>query len=456
MLRLLNTASFRLSILYGAVFALCFATLLAVTYFTATAALREQISARVTEETQALLVEYNNDGRGSVVQDIEERLKLSGNAGSYYVVYDENGNKLAGNLQQLPRLASWVERDFQQVLPPQATATIDQDHQLWGQGTALVDGGFLFVGQDAFRVLAAQEAVIDAFAWAAAIAFLLAAAGGIFLSGRFLRRIDAINRTSQAIMEGNLKERIPVRGTSDEIDKLSLNLNQLFDGNQLLLESLRQVTTDIAHDLRSPLSRLRQGLEEARMWEGDAQSYVKAIDGAIVESDQLLSTFSALLRIAQIESGTRKLGFKDIDLSALLQRAFNAYSAVAEDSGKDLVANITPAISYHGDADLLLQMFVNMLENAIRHTPAGTRINLTLELRHGAPFAVVSDSGPGIPVVLRDKVFQRFFRLETSRTTHGNGLGLAMVAAVSGLHGIAVALKDNHPGLRVELNFPPI
>ena len=230
MLRLLNTASFRLSILYGAVFAICFAALLAVTYFTATAALREQITARVTEETQALLVEYNNDGRGSIVQDIEERLKLSGNAGSYYVIYDENGNKLAGNLQQLPRLVGWVERDFQQVLPPQqATATIDQDHQLWGQGTALVDGGFLFVGQDAFRVLAAQEAVIDAFAWAAAIAFLLAAAGGIFLSGRFLRRIDAINRTSQAIMEGNLKERIPVRGTSDEIDKLSLNLNQLFD-----------------------------------------------------------------------------------------------------------------------------------------------------------------------------------------------------------------------------------
>ena len=456
MLRLLNTASFRLSILYGAVFALCFAALLAVTYFTATAALREQISARVTEETQALLVEYNNDGRSSIVQDIEERLKLSGNAGSYYVLYDENGNKLAGNLQQLPRLAGWVERDFQQVLPPQATATIDQDHQLWGQGTALADGGFLFVGQDAFRVLAAQEAVIDAFAWAAAIAFLLAAAGGIFLSGRFLRRIDAINRTSQAIMEGNLKERIPVRGTSDEIDKLSLNLNQLFDGNQLLLESLRQVTTDIAHDLRSPLSRLRQGLEEARMREGDTQSYVHAIDGAIAESDQLLSTFSALLRIAQIESGTRKLGFKDFDLSALLQRAFNAYSAVAEDSGKELIANITPGVPYHGDADLLLQMFVNILENAIRHTPVGTRISLTLEQRHGAHCVAISDSGPGIPADLRDKVFQRFFRLETSRTTHGNGLGLAMVAAVASLHGLSVALADNQPGLRFELNFPKI
>lgn len=453
MLRLLSTASFRLSLLYGAVFAACFAVLLSVTYWTATAALRDQISAKVTEETQALLVEYSNDGRDSIVQDIEERLKLSGNAASYYIIYDESGNKLAGNLEQLPKVQGWIERDFQGILKTQPAAMTDEDHQLWGQGTDLQNGGFLFVGQDAFRVLAAQEAVVEAFAWAAGTAFVLAALGGIFLSQRFLRRIDAINRTSRAIMQGNLKERIPVRGTSDEIDKLSINLNDLFDGNQLLMESLRQVTTDIAHDLRSPLSRLRQRLEEARTRKGDTQSYVAAIDEAIGESDQLLATFSALLRIAQIESGTRKVAFKDIDLSSLFLRAFSAYSAVAEDSGKKLVASISTNIPYHGDADLLLQMAVNLLENAIRHTPTGTSINLCLEMIDGKPRALISDSGPGIPLELREKVFQRFYRLETSRTTHGNGLGLAMVAAVAGLHGIGVSLEDNKPGLRVVLSF---
>lgn len=454
MLRLLSTASFRLSFLYGAVFAVCFAVLLFVTYWTATAALKEQISVRVAEETKALLLEANNDGLDSIVQDIEERVKLNGSDGSYYIIYDKAGNKLAGNLDSISKVPVWIESDFQQVLTTQSSEIADQDHQLWGQGTELPDGGFLFVGKDAFRVLSAQEAVVYAFAWAAGTAFVLAALGGIFLSQRFLRRIDAINRTSRAIMQGNLKERIPVRGTSDEIDKLSINLNDLFDDNQLLLESLRQVTTDIAHDLRSPLSRLRQRLEETRTRKGDTQFYVEAIDDAIGESDQLLATFSALLRIAQIESGSRKVGFKDVELSGLFDRAFNAYSAVAEDSAKTLVADISPQILYHGDGDLLLQMVVNLLENAIRHTPAGTTIKLSLELKGDTPRAIISDSGSGIPIEHHEKVFQRFYRLETSRTTHGNGLGLAMVAAVASLHGIVIMLEDNCPGLRVVLDFP--
>jgi signal transduction histidine kinase len=269
-----------------------------------------------------------------------------------------------------------------------------------------------------------------------------------------LRRIDDINNTSLAIIDGRLKERIPVRGTSDEIDRLSANLNRLFDSNQSLLESLRQVSSNIAHDLRTPLSRLRQGLEEARAQTGNQTSYEAAIDAAIAESDQLLATFAALLRIAQIESGSRKAGFKTVDLTGVFERVANALQAVAEDQGKDLVSVLEPNVKFHGDGELLLQMAVNLVENAIRHTPPGTRIVLSLANSSGAIAASIADSGPGIPVEQREKVFEHFYRLDTSRATAGNGLGLSLVSAAATLHGIGISLHDNKPGLKVLLSFP--
>jgi signal transduction histidine kinase len=454
MRRLLNTTSFRLSLLFGVVFAGCFAILLALTYWTATAALRGQIQSQISEESQALLADAASDGTASIIQDIAERLKLDGSSAGYYILYDSGGSKIAGNLDQVPVKAGWQQLEFRDAMAAQPVSLADEDHELWGLGSALPGGGFLFVGQDAFRVLTAQEAVIESFAWSASIAFLLAALAGVVLSQGFLRRIDAINRTSQSIIGGKLKERIPVRGTSDEIDKLSMNLNRLFDSNQSLLESLRQVSSDIAHDLRTPLSRLRQGLEEARMRASDVKSYEQAVDGAIVESDHLLATFAALLRIAQIESGSRKAGFKDMDLSLVFDRVADAYRAVAEDADKSISVAITPGVKHHGDAELLLQMTANLLENAIRHTPPGTQITVSLESRATGARAVVADSGPGIPAELRDKVFQRFYRLDASRGSAGNGLGLALVSAIAGLHGIAISLEDSGPGLRVVLDFP--
>ena len=381
-------------------------------------------------------------------------LKLAGSSAAYYIIYDSRGVKVTGNLDAVPIQSGWQQLEFKDAMAAEPASLPDEDHQLWGLGSTLTDGGFLFVGLDAFRVLSAQEAIIESFAWSGSISLLLAALAGAVLSRGFLRRIDAINRTSQAIMDGKLKERIPVRGTSDEIDKLSINLNRLFDSNQSLLESLRQVGTDIAHDLRTPLSRLRQGLEEARMRTGDAKSHEQAIDSAIVESDQLLATFAALLRIAQIESGSRKAGFRDLDLSGLFDKAVNAYTAVAEDEGKLLLAMLVPSVKFHGDSELLLQMIANLLENAIRHTPAGTRIGLSLETNSMGATAIITDSGPGIPAEQRDKVFQRFYRLDASRSTSGNGLGLALVSAIAGLHSIAIALEDARPGLKVVLIFP--
>jgi signal transduction histidine kinase len=452
--RLLKTASFRLTALYSAVFMLSFALLLLLTYLILTAALREQIKVKVEEDLQALSAEWREDGLSSIVKDVEERSSLTLALGAFYYLEGSNGQKLAGKLTNIKRVTGWQESSFHDYLPDSVALDTDEDHQLWGNGIVLPDKSFLFVGQDAIRVIAAQEAIVDTFLWSGGVALLLAALVGTVISQGFLRRIDAINRTSQSIMDGALKARIPVIGTSDEIDQLSLNLNRLFDQNQNLLESLKLVTTNIAHDLRTPLSRLRQGLEAARSGRADVKRYGATIDNAIVESDQLLATFSALLRISQIESGSRKAAFRHFNLSEAVSRITSAYQPVAEDQGKSLNATITDGIFLHGDSELLLQAMANLLENALRHTPTGSRIDVRLSDTPAGPEIEFSDNGPGIPAGLHKRVFERFYRLENSRTTPGNGLGLTLVAAVTELHHGHVALGDNNPGLRVLLSFP--
>ena len=451
--RLFKTTSFRLSALYGGVFALGFGILLSITYLTATKALREQIRTEVESDLHALTVEAGADGLDTIIQDINERIQPISGSTAYYFLADAQGKKLAGNLANIVTRDGWQEIPLDGPEIAKSESLADADHQLWGQGVHLADGSFLLTGQDAYRVLSAQEVIINSFAWSAGLSFLLAALAGMIVSQGFLRRIDAINTTSLSIIDGNLKQRIPVRGTSDEIDRLSANLNRLFDSNQALLESLKQVSTSIAHDLRSPLSRLRQGLEEVRL-QNDGSILRQALEAAIVESDQLLATFSALLRIAQIESGTRRSGFRQIDLSGIFEQVAETYKAVAEDRQKQLSISVAQGIGTFGDRELLTQMLVNLLENALHHTPPKTAIALVLDRDANGPRAILGDSGPGIPLNERQKVFGRFYRLDVSRSTPGNGLGLALVAAIASLHGIAIELQDNYPGLKVVLTFP--
>ena len=452
--RLFKTVSFQLTAFFGLIFALCFLALVFTTYWTTTAALRGQIQTEIRLQLDAMVAEAESDGVETIIQDINERSASMGSATAYYFLSNESGIKLAGNLDGINTRDGWWETGLTNSAIAALDSQSDEDHQIWGQGVHLSDGSFLLVGQDAFRVLSVQEAIINSFAWSAGIAFLLATLAGIVVSRRFLRRIDDINNTSLAIIDGRLKERIPVRGTSDEIDRLSTNLNRLFDSNQLLMESLKQVSANIAHDLRTPLSRLRQGLEEARSKAVSQNAYEAAIDSAISESDQLLATFAALLRIAQIESGSRKAGFKIVSLTNIFERVTNAYRAVAEDEGKELISTLEPGINFHGDGELLLQMVANLTENAIRHTPSVTRIVLTLTSSPQGIAASIADSGPGIPPEQREKIFEHFYRLDSSRTTAGNGLGLSLVAAVAALHGIQISLQDNFPGLKVLLSFP--
>ena len=291
------------------------------------------MQSEIRAQLAVMAQEAQSDGIATIIQDIQERTTPTDRPAEYYYLGDNKGKTLAGNLDGITRQEGWRESGLSDSVLAKPDDNADDDHQIWGQGVYLFDGSFLLVGQDAFRVLSAQESIINSFAWSSGIAIMLAALAGLAVSRGFLHRIDDINNTSLAIIDGRLKERIPVRGTSDEIDRLSANLNRLFDSNQSLLESLKQVSANIAHDLRTPLSRLRQGLEEARSKTGNNKAYAAAIDSAVIESDQLLATFAALLRIAQIESGSRKAGFKTVSLTSIFERVASAYRAVAEDQG---------------------------------------------------------------------------------------------------------------------------
>lgn len=321
-----------------------------------------------------------------------------------------------------------------------------------GFGLTLSDGSFLLVAQDANRLADMQHAIVRAFAWAGGLTVLLAIVGGVWLGSTFLRRIDTITRTSRAIMEGDLSARIPMRGTHDEFDQLVTSLNDMLARIQQLMDGLRQVSSDIAHDLRTPLGRLRQHLENARDRAKTAADFDAATEAAIVEADGLLDTFSALLRIAQVEAGAQRRGFTALDLSALAQSIGEAYQPSAEDSQHKLLLDVEDGVSLTGDRQLLAQLISNLVENALHHTPAGTTVTLGLRKR-GASFDIeVADDGPGIPEADRDKVFDRFYRLDRSRSTAGSGLGLALVKAIAGLHGLSVRLEDRGPGLRAVLS----
>jgi signal transduction histidine kinase len=449
--RLFHTASFRLGAFCTFIFALCFAVFLFFTYLTTSNVLEEQIRTRVRDELDAFVTEAITDGTQTVVTDINERLSRKAAIPAYYYVSDSKNKKIAGNLAAVDTKSTWQKFDIEQA--SDVAPHLDEDHQIWGQGETLPDGSFIFVGQDAFRVLAAQKAIISSFVWSGGLAVLLALAAGLAISFSFLRRIDDINTTSLAIIDGRLKERIPLRGTSDEIDKLSANLNRMFDSNDALVESLKDVSTNIAHDLRTPLSRLRHRLEEAQTSSKTMKEFRQHIATALEESEQLLKTFAALLRIAQVEAGTRKSAFARVDLSELFHRVANVYQAVAEDEGKTLTSSITEHVTCTGDAELLLLLLVNLVENAIRHTPNGTKIHMHLESNSKHTTAVISDSGPGIPEQLRAKVLERLYRLDQSRSTPGSGLGLALAAAIAGLHETSLKLSNNNPGLKVSFTL---
>jgi len=429
-IRFLHTASFRLAAFYTAVFAVSVLVLGVSVLAVTERALREQIVQYSRSDIASINDGYVKEGVHEAREVTLQR--MAGNRHTDFILLQQNGRPLAGNLPAMAEREGAVE-----IANPSAPGAI-----ILGAGARLGPGLYAFSGSDLGPVAAVRQRILGLLLWLFAAVLPLAALGAFIVSRGFVRRMDAITRTCRAIMAGNLRDRIPSRGSEDELDRLAAVINAMLDRIAALMENLRQVSSDVAHDLRTPLTHLRQRLERARAESHSPQDYAAALDAAIASSDEMLSLFAALLRIAQIEGGARRAGFGPVDLAALLKRLRDVYGAVAEDAGHHLaVADAAPCL-VKGDAELLFQLLANLVENALVHTPPGTAVCVTLQAEEDSAVIRVEDDGPGVPAEARDKIFQRFYRLDASRSRPGHGLGLALVAAVAELHGGTVAVSN--------------
>lgn len=443
--RVFRTSSFRLTVLYGGLTSVGYLMLFGVVFWATTHFMERQIDASVAGE----LAEIQSAAPGGNVLQLRDAVAaLIGRSPDYfYLIQDSHGNALAGNLpatDPLPGVRQW----------PGLTRHREASFSgIRGQGVKVGDGGYLFVGLSTVQLHEMVELIVNAFLWGLALAMLLSLGGGAAMSLSFLRRIEAVSKTSRDIIGGDLQRRIPERGSGDEFDHLAASLNAMLDRIQALMDGLRQVSNDIAHDLRTPLTRLRQRLELAQRRDAAGQGVGPVIDETLHDIDSILETFGALLRIAQVESGARKAGFAPLDLSELLRNVIEIYQSALDEKHQALQARIAPALHIVGDRELLTQLFANLLDNAVRHSPDHARIELNAARVHERIEVTVADNGPGVPAGLRDKVMQRFYRIESSRSTPGNGLGLSLAQAIARLHGSELVLGDHSPGLRVTVTL---
>ncbi|WP_237479134.1 sensor histidine kinase [Lichenibacterium dinghuense] len=445
--RLARTVTFKLALLQAGLFAVTAAVLFATVYASFVGYARDQLRGAIAAEYDALAEDRSGEGLGDLVALVATRTRGAGAEGFRYLVRAADGARLAGDLPDEGLAAGWQDV---RVVRAGTDARAGKQKLEVHAGT-LPTGEFVAVGRDVGELSHIKEVVARSFGGAAALTLALALLSGAVTSLGALRRVEAVNGITRGIMEGDLGRRVPERGTGDEFDRLARNTNAMLDRIQLLMEGMRQVSSDIAHDLRTPLTHLRQRLEAARGGPRTVEAYEAAIDAASGDVDTILRVFASLLRIAQVEAGARRGGFAEVDLSEVFAAIVEAYGPVAEDAGQDLDADVEPGLRVHGDRDLLTQMLANLVENAIRYAGPGARIRVSLD-RDGPHFVgAVEDSGAGIPEHERARVFGRFVRLDASRPGEGHGLGLALVKAVADLHGIALALSDAGPGLRVTM-----
>jgi signal transduction histidine kinase len=405
------------------------------------------VKARLQQEADALAAMNDPGDPARIVAETERRAAPEVNSLHGYRLVAADGRHLAGD--------AWLE-------PGPLGWSVQSDTGLpWVGGRVIsltvpiAPAMRLTIGRDVGWIDEVDNAILSLLGWALLGGALLAVLAAVAATWFMSKRIALFTNTASAIINGDLSQRIPVIGAGDDFDRLASTLNSMLERIQELMGNLEQVTNDIAHDLRTPLGRLRQHLELARS-DADA-SHRARIESAIGEADSLLAMFSALLRIGQIEADARHSAFRFVDISDVAATIADAYALSAEDSGHVLSQRILPGLRVRGDRDLLTQMFANLVENALTHTPKGTRIEVAVTSRDfGRIEALVSDNGPGVPADQRDKIFHRFYRLEASRTTPGTGLGLALVAAIAELHGGSIAAEDNSPGLRVRVVFPAV
>ena len=379
------------------VFAASVAVLGVFTYLIISVALERRLDARIAGEMAVLMAAFRSDGLAGLEAKVNERERTHPAGLLHYLVVSDRSERLAGGWSRVPTEVGWSVMEVRE-------SDGDIGHVRVLTSPIGADGR-VAVAADREDIEEIKAAILESFVSAVGAVVILGIAGGIALSLAFLKRVETIRRTAEAIIAGDLMRRVPVRGTGDDLDRLSQTLNLMLDRIAELMESLQQVSTDIAHDLKSPLTRLRQRLELAQADANSLRTDNSLVNSVVDSIDGLLATFDALLRIAQIEARTRRSGFREFDLSDVFTTVVEAFVPSAEEVGKSLIGRIATDIRIAGDRELLTQMLANLVENAIRHTPAGTRIEVSLCREHGGIVAAVSDNGPGVPEGERQRIF---------------------------------------------------
>ena len=450
--RIIRSDGFRLAAVFTLLFLAFTGILIGTVLFIVEGTQRAVLTGANDADITTVLNGFLDEGVPEAVEVVKQRLgsAVPGRAlraDCYMVIEDDRHQKLAGNLPVLPpRLGV-----FELRLPGSVTG--GSPAAVLGRGVEITKGTYLFVGRDTALLAATRDRILQAFLWVLLGAVMIAGAGGLLVGSRFMRRVDAIAKTCQGIIAGRLDERIPLMGREDEWDRLARAINEMLDRISALLENLRQVSSDVAHDLRTPLTRVRNRLEEASIKSMSVADYSAAVTTAIDDMDQLLAMFSALLRISQVEAGARLQTFSVVPLTEILENVHQMYLPVAEDGRRSLTSSLAGGVRVRGDAELLTQMFSNLVENAIRHTPEHTKIQINLTVEGEMVAASVVDDGPGVDPKEHEKVLRRFYRGSSSRASEGYGLGLALVAAIAQLHQAKLTLSDAKPGLNVQISF---
>jgi len=454
--RLLHTTAIRLALRYALFYALLITLGLGVLYWATSHYVDVQMAAGLQQELARLVQVDRQSGRDRLITRIAvEQQATSGNNRRYYLLQSAGGQRQAGNLIDWPPGFAadnhvrnvWIEDE---LIPDKLP---DKDG-FWPMiGIRLDDGSRLLVAQSVRQAEDLQEFILSTMAIILTVSVGLALTMGWLLGRTLLQRIDAINTTAQQVTAGELSRRVALSGQDDEFDELASHLNTMLARIEQLLTGMRQVSDNIAHDLRRPLARIRNRIDVTLMEKRDSTEYRLALEETLEDANALMQTFNALLEIAQAEAGSFRGEWKVVDLSALLEELGGLYLDEAEARHKRFELQIEPGLKITGNRHLLAQAVSNLLDNALKYTPDDSIIRLQAARQAGHPLLTVCDNGPGIAIDQRDKVFERFVRLEPDRSTTGNGLGLSLVKAVADLHKAELRLEDNQPGLCVVLQF---
>lgn len=446
---LIRSAGVRFGMIYAGVFALGTLALAVFLWWSTAGLLDRQTDTAINADTQGLSERYGEGGLPALVETIEQRLAGNVDDDALYLLADPAFHRIVGNLSGWPSNirhgAVWFDVEIERAGRRGMARLHRYD----------LGGDFhLLVGRDVEVHAQMTRLLTDALLWSAGIALLLGTIGALAVRSLFRMTLADVSATASAISGGDLSRRVRVSGRGDEFDHLAETINDMLDRIGRLMDGVRQVSNAIAHDLRTPIARARARLEDAAAHANCEADLRAAIERAEADLDGVIAIFQALLRIAEIEAGARRSAFAELDIAPLLLDLADLYGAVAEEHGQHLEPSIPAHVPAYGDRDMIQQAVANLLDNALKFSPAGGTIRIEAGVDPGrGTHITVADEGPGIPEADRERATQRFFRGESARSTPGSGLGLSLVQAVATLHGGALELADNHPGLRATLTL---